>query len=156
MTVNNKEQSCWIRWHKNKWLTGRCVYRWTQNCRCWNSSPLVSSSTEAAEWPQYGRVQIVKATVWEGHCMIKWQKQHVMFTLALPMRVSALLLLFMYESILPERSSKNTNSPHEASEDITAWGNSGYRLSITTGSPISEPETQQRQRNTTSDQEFTI
>lgn len=72
------------------------------------------------------------------------------------MRVSRLLLRSIGQSILPDRSNKNTNSPHEATEDITAWGNSGYRLSITTGSPITVPETQRRDRNMTTNLTFTI
>lgn len=65
-------------------------------------------------------------------------------TLAPAMRVSLVLDLFRGELILPEQSSKNTNSPHEANEDNTAWGKSGYRLSITTGSPIRDTNTVDR------------
>lgn len=64
-----------------------------------------------------------------------------MRTLALAMRVSLVADLLRGEPILPEQSSKNTNSPHEASEDSTAWGKSGYRLSIATGAPIRDTKT---------------
>lgn len=69
-----------------------------------------------------------------------------MSTLALAMRVSLVLDIFRGEVILPEQSSKNTNSPHEASEDNTVWGISGYRLSITTGSPIRDTKTVDRKK----------
>lgn len=70
----------------------------------------------------------------------------MMSTLALAMRVSFVLDIFRGEVILPEQSSKNTKSPHEASEDNTAWGISGYRLSITTGSPIRDTKTVDRMK----------
>lgn len=68
-------------------------------------------------------------------------------TLALAMRLSLGARLFRGDCMLPERSTTNTNSPHEANEDIAAWGNSGYRLSITTGSAIRDASAQWTDRH---------
>lgn len=71
----------------------------------------------------------------------------MMSTLALAMQVSFVLELFRGELILPEQSIRNTNSPQEANDDITALGNSGYRLSITTGSASRDANTQWTDRH---------
>ncbi len=65
-------------------------------------------------------------------------------TFALSMRFCAPFPWFIIEPILPDLSITKTNSPWVARDDITSSGNSGYKLIMTTGSLIREPEKERK------------
>ncbi len=65
-------------------------------------------------------------------------------TFALSMRFCAPFPWFIIEPILPDLSITKTNSPRVARDDITSSGNSGYKLIMTTGSLIREPEKERK------------